>query len=199
MNDSPYSLRDEKNMLREHYSKLRRSIDKDRKEKIDMAIVGRISGLRSYCYANAVLLYYPKGDEINLLPLARQAISEGKRVLFPVSDHDGVMHYRQVSDIDSDFVPGMFGILEPKKSCPVFDKSNVGGSAIVIMPALSIDRDGYRLGYGKGYYDRYMVDFRSTAIGVIYSELLSDRLPRGRYDRRADLVVTEKETIFLQK
>jgi 5-formyltetrahydrofolate cyclo-ligase len=60
------------------------------------------------------------------------------------------------------------------------------------VPCLSYDTYGYRIGYGKGYYDRFLSSFDGTKIGLCYSAFKSDRLPRGKYDIKLDIVITEK-------
>lgn len=191
------NLREVKAELRKGYRQRRLSIEPEEKAQMDAAIVRRLIGLRSYSYSDNLLLYYPRHDEIDILPLARQAIADGKAVYFPISGEKGIMEFRRVTDLDGDFSPGKFGIREPSVECPLLDKSVGMGAALVIMPALSIDRNGYRLGYGKGYYDRYLIDLTASVIGIVYDCLLADKLPRGKYDRRADLVVTDKQTIYM--
>jgi 5-formyltetrahydrofolate cyclo-ligase len=64
---------------------------------------------------------------------------------------------------------------------------------------MSYDKKGYRLGYGKGYYDRYLSSRNTVKIGVCYSQFLSDSIPRGRFDLSVDLIVTEKGIITVSK
>lgn len=191
------NLREVKAVLRRDYRQKRAAITPEEKAQMDAAIVRRLIGLRSYSYSDNLLLYYPRPDEIDVLPLARQAIADGKAVYFPISGERGIMEFRRVVDLDGEFLPGKFGIREPSTSCPLLDKSVAIGATLVIMPALSIDREGYRLGYGKGYYDRYLIDLTASVIGIVYDRLLADKLPRGKFDRRADLVVTDKQTIYM--
>lgn len=191
------NVREIKMQLRTDYKKKRAAITPDEKSAMDAEIVRRIIGLRSYNYADNLLLYYPLPEEIDVLPLAAQAIADGKSVYFPVSWEKGIMEFRRVVDLNSEFSLGKFGIKEPNDKCPLLDKSAVKGASLVIMPALSFDRDGYRLGYGKGYYDRYLIDLSASVIGVVYDSLLAERLPRGKFDRHADLVLTEKQLIIV--
>lgn len=191
------NVREIKMQLRTDYKKKRAAISPDEKSAMDAEIVRRIIGLRSYSYADNLLLYYPLPEEIDVLPLAAQAIADGKAVYFPISWEKGIMEFRRVVDLNSEFTLGKFGIKEPSNKCPLLDKSEVKGASLVIMPALSFDRDGYRLGYGKGYYDRYLIDLSASVIGVVYDSMLADRLPRGKFDRHADLVLTEKQLIIV--
>jgi len=64
-------------------------------------------------------------------------------------------------------------------------------NSVCIVPGLSFDYDGFRLGYGKGYYDRFLSGFDGDSIGLCYGECVCKRLPHGRYDRAVDVLVTE--------
>ncbi len=184
-------LRDEKNTLRDQYKAMRRALSPEEKAVMDRKITDRIRSMVSYRYVDTVLLYYPKPTEIDTLPLAKSALSAGKKVAFPVTQENGRMEFRLVENLDSDLIDGRFGIPEPAPTCPLFDKRG-RSSALILVPALAFDREGYRLGYGKGYYDRYLEDFIVTSVGLVYHDFIADRLPRGRFDQAVDLLVTEK-------
>lgn len=63
---------------------------------------------------------------------------------------------------------------------------------LCIVPGLCFDAEGYRLGYGKGYYDRFLSAFRGVTVGICYTACTQWRLPHGRYDRQIQLLITEK-------
>jgi 5-formyltetrahydrofolate cyclo-ligase len=67
--------------------------------------------------------------------------------------------------------------------------------SVCIVPAFMFDRRGYRLGYGKGYYDRYLSKYEGSTIGICYGENLQNELFHGKYDRCVDLIVTDKEIL----
>lgn len=184
-------LRDEKNALRDQYKAMRRALPPEEKAAMDRKITDRIRSLVSYRYVDTLLLYYPKSTEIDTLPLAKSALEAGKKVAFPVTGENGRMEFRLVENLDSDLAPGKFGIPEPLPSCSLFEK-NGRSSALILVPALAFDKEGFRLGYGKGYYDRYLEDFIVTSVGLVYQDFIADRLPRGRFDQAVDLLVTEK-------
>ncbi|MBP3370790.1 MAG: hypothetical protein J6L85_08565 [Clostridia bacterium] len=71
----------------------------------------------------------------------------------------------------------------------------MSSNTICIVPALAIDRDGYRLGYGKGYYDRFLCDFEGVSIVPIHSSLVCERLPRNNTDIQVKIIVTETGAI----
>ena len=115
--------------------------------------------------------------------------ASGKQVAYPKClDEQGNMAFFSV-DGPERLVKASFGIPEPDDSCPLWEDE---GNALCILPALSVDKYGYRLGYGKGYYDRFFGQFEGTGIGVTYSELILSDLPYNRFDLKADLIVSEK-------
>lgn len=184
-------LKEDKDALREAYRARRRAIEAAERAERDRRITQRVLGLISYRYAGTLLLYYPKDDEIDTRALAKAARAAGKRIAYPVTGDGGHMIFRVVDDPEGQMRPGRFGLPEPVPSCPAFDASDAG-SALMIVPGLAFDTLGYRLGYGKGYYDRYLEQFPVLSVGLAYREFLTRSLPRGRYDRAVDLIVTER-------
>ena len=194
MND----LKLRKNEIRLLFKQKRAEYDDERREILDDAVCRRIISLAGFRYAGALLTYSPIGKEINVHPIAEEARRRGKPVYYPKCGEKTFMDFRLV-DSDERLLPGTFGVSEPGDDCPVFDPEDRGAGTVCIVPALSFDRKGYRLGYGGGYYDRYLSRYRGTKIGVVYEEMLSDDLPRGRYDVCVDLIVTEKRIIAINK
>ena len=89
----------------------------------------------------------------------------------------------------SELIPGSYSIPEPAADCETL--TDLSGS-ICLVPGLVFDNEGYRVGYGKGYYDRFLSRYPFTKIGIVYSDLILDKVPRGRFDRRVDILVTER-------
>lgn len=187
-------IRTEKNELRARYKALRSMLSREHGAERDKRICERILSLVSYRYADTLMLYSPIGSEIDVSPIVRAAFKSGKRVAYPrCIANTCEMRFHYVDSVDM-LKHGSYGILEPDEDTPVLDKREIckRGDCICIIPALVYDRRGYRVGYGKGYYDRYLSDFKGTKLGVTYSELLLDELPHGRYDLHTDLIVTER-------
>lgn len=194
-----YKLREEKIAMRKRYLEMRRALDPDRKSKMDQKIFSVFTSLVSYRYADTVLIYYPKPREVNTLPIIEAALASGKRVALPLCrEQNSQMDYYYINSLD-DLEEGLYGIPAPKKDCEPFDKSNQGKSVIAVIPALSFDKKGYRLGYGKGYYDRYMSNLKASCVGLVYTDFIAESLPIGRYDLRVDLLVTEKGVKLVEK
>ncbi len=194
-----YQIKEEKKALREEYSKKRSEMDPERKVALDKKIVERFKALATYRYAHTLLLYYPVKGEIDITPLVSDALRQGKRVAMPRCESSGsIMHFHYINSL-SDLKEGRFGILEPSEDSELFTKDNLGGPCAVVIPALSYDRRGYRLGYGKGFYDRYFGHAGISTVGLVYSDFLTERLPHGRFDIAVDIIVTEKEVRVIGK
>lgn len=139
-----------------------------------------IRSLPEYKTASRVLLYRPIGSEPDLLALAE----DGKTAAFPVIC-GGDMCFC-VPEGEEDLRPGAMGIPEPDpgKCERVVDFSG----AICVVPALAVDKRGYRLGYGGGYYDRFLNGYRCFAVCAVFPQLFVERLPEEPHDVPVDAV-----------
>ena len=147
-----------------------------------------IASLPEYKCADTVLLYFPTRSEPNLTPLFDKAIADGKLVAFPISrTEDNVLDFRSVDKLD-ELVRGAYGIREPSDSASAAPLSE---RTLCIVPALAVDADGYRLGYGKGYYDRFLYSFAGASIVALHSSLVCARLPRLATDVPIKTIITE--------
>ena len=102
-------------------------------------------------------------------------------------------HYWEQTSLD-ELSPAMYGIPEPPEENECYVPSPFLND-ICIVPAVCFDRHGYRIGYGKGYYDRFLAGFGGTSVGFTLDCLLKDAVPRGRYDRAVDMIITEKGAV----
>lgn len=187
-------IREIKKNIRERIKSERAAIPETERRDSDKAICERFLSLASYRYANTLLLYAPIDGEIDVMPIARAALADGKKVAFPRCDSkDRTMVFRYISSED-DLAPSHFGIREPDDSANAYDPSS-GELTVCVIPALAFDREGYRVGYGGGYYDRFLNGFNGSKVGLIYRKFLIDKAPRGRFDTAVDAMVTEKGVI----
>ena len=143
--------------------------------------------------ASLVLLFYPVKNEPNLLSLAKNLLTAGVSVAFPISIKDTTtLDFRKISSLD-ELKEGAYGIPEPPANKP--NRIALEG-AICITPALAVDMRGFRLGYGKGYYDRFFKNNPSVRkIGVAYQSFIARSLPFDEHDIPLDLIITEKGAI----
>ena len=137
--------------------------------------------------ADTVMVFYGTAREPDTLPLIRALMERGKRVALPVCLPHRGMEARAVLDPDL-LIPNRYGIPEPDGSCPVVGKHEI---AVVLVPHLLCDRDGYRLGWGGGYYDRWLADFAGLTVCVCSAQRLVDELPHETFDVPVKLVLFE--------
>lgn len=187
-------LKFEKNQIREEVLNKRLNIPSDLRENADRRMCDRLFSLASFRFAETVLLYFPIKCEPDVLKAVDRIISAGKRIAFPKCyPETSFMQYKYVNSV-SELCEGTYGIMEPDEKAENYEPSEFKHD-ICIVPAVCFDKHGYRIGYGKGYYDRFLSKFGGTSIGFTMNTLLFDVLPKGKYDKSVDLIVTEKGVI----
>ena len=183
-----------KKETRKIFSEKRKSILAEEKHKLDKALFDKTIALEAYQNADVILAYYPVKNEPDILPIVEHALSVGKRVAFPISIPDGVvLEFAFVSEL-SKLVVGTYSIPEPATNAEKYLNCK---NTLCIVPGLAFDRIGKRIGYGKGYYDRFLDGFWGRSLGLCYSDFLTDKLPVEKTDISLDIILTDKEEIFI--
>ena len=180
----------QKNELREQYREKRAALPPEEKLRRDAELTRKFLSSASFRYYDTFLLYAARDGEADVRGIAEAALAAGKKVAYPrcaAEEHEMTFHY--VSSLD-DLTPGTYGIKEPPEDAPVFDPKSSG--AVCLVPGFVFDRRGYRIGYGKGYYDRYLSAFCGVSTGVVYSDFIVPSLPCGKYDLHTDMLLSEK-------
>lgn len=195
-----YELKIQKNGIREEYLAKRDMLDDACRAANDERLCSLFTSLVTFRYADTVLLYVPMRNEIDVMPVAKKALEAGKKVGFPCCyPETRTMEFRIVSGLEDLTESDSYGISEPSKECPVYDIEANRTPAVCIVPAVVYDTKGYRIGYGRGYYDRYLSAFNGTKVGLAYSDFIIPQVPRGRYDLAVDVLVTEKGVKAIKK
>ncbi|MGN0544079.1 MAG: 5-formyltetrahydrofolate cyclo-ligase [Acutalibacteraceae bacterium] len=186
-------IRQEKNAIRSECRQYRADMGEADKQKLDTQIFNRFINLWRYRECKTLLTYVSSAIEVDTRVLISDALKRGKRVAVPrciPGIHE--MEFYYITSF-GDLEKGAYGVLEPVKSkCRRMTDYSEG---LCVIPALAFDENGYRLGFGKGYYDRFLSRFRGDTVGICYECCMQKQLPRGRFDRCADIVVTEKRVI----
>ncbi len=165
-------------------------------QEVHDQILDRVRTLPEWTGLQTVLVYLPLPGEVDTWPLIRELWGRGARTLAPCCcpERAGEMDFLEFRSKD-ELLPGRYDILEPDRrvciQCAPHDAD------AVLVPALAFDRDGYRLGFGGGYYDRLLsrLDPHTLTIGPAFHATLQDRLPREAHDQPVRVVCTEQETI----
>ena len=183
---------------------VRDSMPAEQRAAASEAICRRIAGMASFGLCDTILCYAAIGTEVDPTALAKEALSRGKTVAFPVcAEESGVMEFYAVDSLDELSASGKYSIPTP----PVREEKRVipTESTMILMPGLIFDKNGKRIGYGGGYYDRYIRKYptllhSSMTVGITFHAFLSDiPIPYSDHDISAALVVTEKKLHFARK
>lgn len=195
----------DKKLLRRHYTALRDGIPALTKATAEAEIRERLFSLPIWESATLICGYIPTKSELDLLPVWERASAEGKDYALPVTltgADEGRMIFRRLQALSPDVLsPARFGILEPPASCPELTCQDLRTeNALMILPGLAFDDGGFRIGYGGGYYDRYLAaleqrGIRIVTVGLAFSVCRPASLPHDPHDKPVDYVIDERKVI----
>lgn len=179
-----------KQCIRRQMLALRKSIPDDRAAAWSASICGRILALPQYTEAQSVLGYMPVQGEVSILKLLTQAIREQKHVYLPAVDKGDMWFYRIRSL--TGLQEGAFHIPEPPKKEPF--EAERDARVLVFVPGIAFTKNCLRLGYGGGYYDRFLPSVpHAYKIAPAYEQQLLDTIPQEITDQPVDAVCTQME------
>ncbi len=179
----------QKDALRKKYLQYTLSLSPQDKSRMDASITARVLQSESYLSAQTVFCYVSLPHEADTRAILADAWRRGKHVAVPRCRGNGQMDFYTVSSED-DLSPGSFGIPEPKDGCAILFPQD---GDLCIVPCLAADERGFRLGYGGGYYDRYLSLHPMRTIGLCYSACLTHALPCEPFDVMIQTCISEKE------
>lgn len=188
-------IRVQKNIFRDKSKEYRESLTADEKSRLDQKIKNRFLNLWYFRDCELLMTYVSTQIEVDTISIIQRALESGKQVAVPycIEGTRNIDYY--LIDSLEDLTPGAFGVMEPMvEKCKKLEQFD---DALCIVPALSFDESGYRLGFGKGYFDRFLANIDIKKIGICYDSCLFDQVPRGRYDKKVHMIVTESRIIDL--
>lgn len=178
-------MRELKKALRHELIERRRAMDKAAKDAADKDIFEQLKPLLNG--VSAVFTYASTDIEVDTRRLIKYCLDMGIPVALPVSGDKELSFYR-ISDI-SELKRGKFGIDEPPRGRPAFADRDT----LCVVPALCADGEGTRLGYGRGYYDRFLIGFEGRSVILCYRSCKMET-PAEAHDIKADMTVFDRET-----
>jgi len=179
--------------IRGTYLEARRQLDAATVAALSEAIRQRLEEVVEYRRAGAVLSYVAsKDNEVDTRPVIAAALGAGRTVLVPIAEPGGGMIWSRIHSLDG-LVPSRFGILEPMRSRRRIVRPPADG--VVLVPGVAFSENGYRIGYGGGYFDRFLRPYEGIAIGLAYESQIAAGLPVEPHDVPVDLVVTESRVV----
>ena len=193
--DIAIDILEEKELLRARMRQLRETMDElDVREKSD-AITEKLVNLSEYEAANTVMFYMGVNKEVHTDTAINNALAASKKVVVPVSDMDnGRIIPTKLRSLDK-MKPGAFGIPEPQEAEEVKEEE----IELVIMPGLAFDEEGNRIGYGLGFYDRFLKKINAEKIALSYEWQIVDKIRADEHDVRMSKIITEERAIEVEK
>ena len=137
-------------------------------------------------------MYYPIGSEIFTQDIIQELLSVGKEVFLPKVIGDK-MEFRKIIDFSS-LEKDSFDIMEPKDSCPTDNNLDV-----ILVPTVGISPAGVRLGYGRGYYDKFLDKHKTVTISLTLEKQIVKNIPKSQHDITIDWIVTEDRILDTQR
>ncbi|MEA4901818.1 5-formyltetrahydrofolate cyclo-ligase [Desulfitobacterium sp.] len=188
----------DKRMVRETALNLRASLTREEREVKSQKILSIVKGLSKFKAAKTIMSFLNFRDEVDTTLLAVSILESGKRLILPRCASHGILIPAEIHDLNEDIEPGKWGIREPKgeKLNPV----NPEEIEMIIIPGAAFDRQGNRLGYGGGYYDRFLNRLRpeTPKIALAFSCQILPEIPLEPFDFKMDALVTEEGILWFK-
>ncbi|MBO6621192.1 MAG: 5-formyltetrahydrofolate cyclo-ligase [Balneola sp.] len=183
------SVSDQKSELRARMLKLRKSIDEEDWQARSETIINELKKIPEFINSDVIHCYVSMNDrkEVNTHSLLNDLISSGKKVIVPVTDFEtGELKHSELRSFE-DLKKNKWGVPEPDEIHPQKQKTD-----LILVPLLAADKDFNRLGYGKGFYDRFLKKENAVKIGLLFDEFILDQIPVENFDEKLDILITEK-------
>ena len=188
----PSTMTEEKKNLRQQVRRELASLSPEELRASDDALFARFLALPQVQQAKTIFAFWGiPGKEPETGRLVEALTAQGKRVGLPRMLPGHQMEVRQYDPaIPMETVS--FGIQEPSTRCNLIPKEEID---LILVPAVCYDRRGYRLGFGGGYYDRWLENFPGFRVGLCREAVLRDQVPTEAHDSRVDLLLTETDSL----
>ena len=174
-----------KDILRKIYLENRNSIPEKTRSLLSEQICKRFIQTNTYIQSNKIGCYYPIGSEVDIRYIFHNIFQNHKKLFLP-KINDNTINFVMVENINT-LIKNKFGILEPIDN----DIAKSNEIDLIIVPAIAVTRAGTRLGYGKGYYDRFLLQCKVKTISTIFECQLIRFIPISKYDAILDHIITE--------
>ena len=184
------SLLEEKAVLRHWALEKRKSISATDKKDYDAKIMNNLFGFFDLSEYDCVLCYNSLPQEVDTDGIADELFKRGIKLYYPKTFSGGRMVFFECN-ANTELVEGFMGVLEPNGDTVKFD----GENALCIVPGLCFSKSGQRLGYGAGFYDRFLEEKNVKKIALAYGCFIVDEVPCSPQDVRMDHIITQHGVI----
>ena len=185
-----------KSNTRKRLAHIRNSFNPKERNKLSELIKNNLLNLEEYKNAKTVLLYCSFGSEVETNNMIRKSVDNKITLLPLIIPEEKTIVACKIQDVKNDVNPGYSDILEPRKHCKEHNKNKIN---LVIVPGIAFGEKGERLGYGGGYYDRFLKDFTGDIVGICFENQITDKILLENHDIKMHKIVTEKRVIDCEK
>ncbi len=182
------TVQEEKKNLRRRIRQIEEGMTPKELADSDKRLIDRLRTLPEFVESKTVMLFYPFGREPQIMPLLEKLYNK-KRICLPAVCRDGRMISREYTE-GSGLEKDCFGIWKPDGKCREIPSSEID---FILVPAVCYDRQRFRLGRGKGNYDRFLQGYTGITAGLCRERCLQKRIPREEHDLGVQFVITEEE------
>lgn len=179
-----------KNEIRDYILNKREKLAKENKSKMDDAIYRNVINCNFFIKSKCIFTYVSFENEVYTHSIIKKALSDGKRVCVPkvISKKIGMVAC-EIKSME-ELVESKYGILEPVSTNNRVDPKDID---FALIPGLAFDRYGYRVGYGGGFYDRFLRLGSFYKMGLLYDFQIMDNVPKEEFDEKINGLITESE------
>ncbi|PKM96009.1 MAG: 5-formyltetrahydrofolate cyclo-ligase [Firmicutes bacterium HGW-Firmicutes-1] len=183
----------DKNLLRKKCLFQRNQLSLKTVSTLSYQIMSKFIQTDLYKNSDELFSYVGIKNEVDTLGMIEKALAEGKRIAVPKTFHKGIMKFYYICSLE-ELVLGKFDLLEPRN---IIEEAKPNQCSIFIVPGIAFDRSKNRLGYGAGFYDRYLQNNQyHKSIALAYESQIVDEIPTHSYDVPMDLIITDKNIYY---
>lgn len=182
--------------IRKKMINLRNQLTEQQVNELSEKIISKLIKLPVFKNSQTIMLYLSFNNEVDTFKLIEKCQALGKKVIVPYCVNQGKKIIPvEIRDVENDLVKSKFGYMEPKKE--IIEAVDTETIDLIIIPGIAFDRNCYRIGFGAGYYDRFLgkLNFKISTIGLIYDFQLIELMPVEQHDIPVDYVITEKRIV----
>ncbi|MGB9760944.1 MAG: 5-formyltetrahydrofolate cyclo-ligase [Caldimicrobium sp.] len=179
----------DKKELRKKFKDLRESLSEKEWFEYSKSICQKLIDSSFFKNSQRIAFYYPVNKEVNLTIAIEEALKQGKEIFLPKTHlKEKRLSFHKVTDL-ARLSPGVFGIFEPPSIDSPIEACELD---LILVPGLAFDLKKYRLGYGGGFYDRFLKETKALKIGIAFSFQIIEKLPQDPWDEKMDYILTEE-------
>lgn len=186
-----------KDNLRKNMLHQRKSMQIDNVGDFSNKIMDTLMGLPEFTNCKNIMIYLSFNKEVDTYPLAKWCLDNSKTVIAPycIQETREIVPFK-ITNVASDLTKSTLGVMEPKHN--LLEKINIEDIDLIIVPGVVFDKHCNRIGFGAGYYDRFLPkkSKNTPTIGIAYDYQVVDKIPIGEYDVPLDFIITEKRIIL---